>query len=161
MPKTNALRFINRGFVLTMKLLPIIGALLLSTAPAIADEFLYMACKYEVNIRNMRLPSKEIIDEQDLEDIMLFKVDLTNKRIRLRRNPTWDDISVRNNQIIYDIKTRDDGSSFQGTNVIPLNPPGPSYSDWQARIPKVLRVGKAKGECVEIEPSVFEKGFNQ
>ena len=32
MPKTNALRFINRGFVLTMKLLPLIGALLISAS---------------------------------------------------------------------------------------------------------------------------------
>ena len=145
-----------------MELIPPIGALLLSTAPAIADEFLYMACKYEVNIRNMRLPSKEIIDEQGLEEIIFFKVDLTNKRIRRSNNPTWDNISVRNNQIIYDNKSGDGRSYyFQGRNVIPINPPGPSSSDWQSRTQTVLRVGKAKGECVEIEPSVFEKGFNQ
>ena len=142
-----------------MKLLPLIGALLLSAAPAIAEEFLYVACKYEVNIRNMRLPSEEIIDEQDIVDIMLYKVDLTNKKLTGIKNPSWDDISVRENQIIVDIKDWDDGYSFQGTNVIPLNPPGPSYSDWNARIPTVLREGKAKGVCVEIEPSVFE-GLN-
>ena len=142
-----------------MKLLPLIGALLLSATPAFADKSLYVACKYEVNIKNTRLPSKEIINEEDIVDIMLFNVDLTNKRLRSISNPTWDDITVKDNQIIYDIKTGDDGSSFQGRNVIPLNPPGPSYSDWQARIPKVLRVGKAKGVCIEIEPSVFD-GLN-
>ena len=144
-----------------MKLLPLIGALLLSAAPAIADEFLYMACMYEVNIRKMRLPSEEVIDESDIKDIIFFNINLTNKTLSSKRSSSWDDIDVRDDLIILEIKTDDDDYSFQGRNVMPLNPPGPSYSDWQKRTMTALRIGKAKGMCIEIEPSMYEKGFNQ
>ena len=144
-----------------MKILPLIGPLLLSATPAIAGEFLYVACMYEVNIRETRLPSEEIVGERDIKDIMFYKINLTNKVLKSKTHWSWDDIDIRDNQIILEIKRDDDYHSFQGRSVMPLNPPGPTSSNWQERTPTALRIGKAKGMCSEIEPSVFEKGFNQ
>ena len=145
----------------SLRTVPLIGAFLLSATPAIADEFLYMACMYEVNIRETRRPSEEITDERDIKDIIFYKINLTNKTLRSKRSSSWDDIDVRDNQIILEIETDDDDDYFQGRNVIPLNPPGPTSSDWQSRTTTALRIGKAKGMCSEIEPSMFENGFKQ
>ncbi len=60
-----------------MKLPILLTALLLSTSPALADDYLYMVCKVKGRNTITNLTSGHAQDKKDVEDYVMFKVDLS------------------------------------------------------------------------------------
>ena len=108
-----------------MKSLLALGALLLSASPVLADDFLYVSCVINGTSERTALPSGTVIEEGSLPlDYLLFKVNLTSKKLRTHTNTGWTDIRIEGNQIIQDIKVDLKDFSSQLRVVMPLNPPG-------------------------------------
>ena len=140
-----------------MKLPLLLTTLLLSASPVVADEFLYMICKNDTNVKVTDLASGKIIDDKDGEEFLLLKVDLTNKRLRNHVDPGWVDVTVEGDQIIQDTKITLGGTTAQTYTSFPITLPGPISIQYQRREPSQLIVANAEGECREIDSSVFDE----
>ena len=141
-----------------MKLPILVGALLLSASPAVADDFLYVSCEMNGTNKKTALPSGKLIYEGPLQvNTLLFKVDLTNKKLRSNTNAEWSDIRIEGNQIIQDSKFNKKGFSAQVRGVMPLNPPGPtSVHNWY-KTKTEYQVIEGEGICTEIDSSAFDE----
>ena len=145
-----------------MKSLLALGALLLSAAPALADDFLYVSCVINGTSERTALPSGTVIEEGSLPlDYLLFKVNLTSKKLRTHTNTGWTDIRIEGNQIIQDIKVDLKDFSSQLRVVMPLNPPGRYISNLRLNTKTEYQVIKGEGECSEIDSSVFDEASKQ
>ena len=140
-----------------MKLPILLTALLLSTSPALADEYLYMVCKVKGRNTITNLTSGHVLDKKDVEDYVMFKVDLSKSLFRNNRNPDWDRISVIGNTIVQDKKISREGFSARVKGVLPLNLPGPISTDSWFKNTIEYQVIKTKGDCRKIDASMWEK----
>ena len=87
-----------------MKLPLLLTTLLLTSSPVVADDFLYIVCKYDANMKVTELPSGKTTENQLEGEFILFKVDLLNKKLRNHVDPRWADVTVEGDQIIQDTK---------------------------------------------------------
>ena len=140
-----------------MKLLILLSALLLSTPPVFANEFLYMMCKTNSNVKVSDLSSGEITAEEDMEEQFLFKIDLTNKKLRNHISPEWVDVRVEGDRIIQDERYTRGNQSLHSQGSLPLTLPGPISIHNQWRNPTKLRVAKTEGRCTEIDSSRWDE----
>ena len=140
-----------------MKLPILLSVLLLSTPPVFANEFLYMMCKTNSNVKVSDLSSGEITDEEDMEEQFLFKVDLTNKKLRNHISPKWVDARVEGDRIIQDERYTEGNRSLHSHGSLPLALPGPISIHNQWRNPTKLRVAKTEGRCTEIDSSIWDE----
>ena len=62
-----------------MKYLPILGALLLSASPAVADDLLYLRCKQSVDMVITDLITSKIVEDRTIDDISILKIDFSKK----------------------------------------------------------------------------------
>ena len=145
-----------------MKLPILLGALLVSATPVIADDFLYVSCEMNGTNKITALPSGKVISERPLMvNTLLFKIDLTNNKMRSHTVTEWSDIRITENQIIQDDKVNKKGFSGQIRGVMPLNPPGPATVHNWFKTMSEYKVIKAVGECREIDSSVFDEASKQ
>ena len=145
-----------------MKLPILLSALLLSATPAAAYDFLYVSCEMNGTNKITALPSGKVISERPLMvNTLLFKIDLTNNKIRSHTVTEWSDIRITENQIIQDDKVNKKGFSGQIRGVMPLNPPGPATVHNWFKTMSEYKVIKAVGECREIDSSVFDEASKQ
>ena len=87
----------------------------------------------------------------------MFKVDLTNKKLRSNTNAEWSDIHIEGNQIIQDSKFNKKGFRAQVRGVMPLNPPGPaSVHNWY-KTKTEYQVIEGEGICTKIDSSTFDE----
>ena len=145
-----------------MKLPILLGALLVSATPVIADDFLYVSCEMNGTNKITALPSGKVISERPLMvNTLLFKIDLTNNKMRSHTVTEWSDNRITENQIIQDDKVNKKGFSGQVRGVMPLNPPGPATVHNWFKTMSEYKVIKAVGECREIDSSVFDEASKQ
>tara|TARA_B100001094_G_C18099601_1_gene754979 strand:+ start:274 stop:720 length:447 start_codon:yes stop_codon:yes gene_type:complete len=140
-----------------MKLPILLSLLLLSTPPAFANEFLYMICKTDSNVKVSDLSSGEITAEEDMEEQFLFKVDLTNKKFRNHISPEWVDVRVEGDRIIQDERYTRGNQSLHSQGSLPLTLPGAISIHNQWRNPTKLRVAKTEGSCRGIVSSRWDE----
>ena len=145
-----------------MKLPMLLGALLLSATPALADDFLYVSCEMNGTNKITSLPSGKLISERPLVvNTLLFKIDLTNNKMRSHTVAEWSDIHIKENQIIQDDKVNRKGYSGHIRGVMPLNPPGPATVHNWFKTKSEYNVIKAVGECRKIDSSVFDEAAKE
>ena len=145
-----------------MKSLLVLGTLLLSASPALADDFLYVSCEMNGTNKITALPSGKLISERPLVvNTLLFKIDLTNNKMRSHTVAKWGDIRIKENQIIQDDKVNAKGYSGHIRGVMPLNPPGPATVHNWFKTRSEYNVIKAVGECRKIDSSVFDEASKQ
>ena len=140
-----------------MKLPILLSALLLSTPPVFANEFLYMMCRTNTNVKVSDLSSGEITDDKDMVEWLVFKVDLTNKKLRNHMFPEWGDVRVEGDQIIQDTRLTEGNQSFHNQASFPLDLPGPISIHISWRLHQKLKVAKVEGRCTEIDSSRWDE----
>ncbi len=140
-----------------MKIPILLGALCLSASPAVADDFLYMVCKIKGSNTSTHLTSLHVLDKKDIEDYLMFKVDLSKSLFRNNRDPEWDRVSVTGNTIVQDKKINREGFSARIRGVLPLYPPGPILIDNWFKNTTEYQVIKGKGNCRKTDSSTWEK----
>ena len=144
-----------------MKFLSLLTVLLLSGPSAVADDFLYMICKNNTNVKVTELPSGKTTVNQDGEEFIFFKVDLTNKKLRNHVFSDWVDVTLEGDQIIQETKITAGGTTAQTNASFPLNLPGPITIHDQWTKPSELSVAKAEGECKEIDSFTWDEGVER
>ena len=139
-----------------MKLPLLLTTLILSASPAIADDFLYMVCKIEVQNTFTNLVSKDVIDD-NYEDYLMFEVDLSKSLFRNHRDPEWVQMSFDGNTIVQDTKYDREGFTARVRGVLPLNPPGQITIDNWFKTTTEYQVVKGKGDCKMSDSSTWNE----
>ena len=110
-----------------MKLAILLGALVLSASPAIADDFVYLRCNASVDILITDSTTSKIIEEKTVDDIAIIKIDFINKTILDARSEGPLSFKLRNN--IMNVLTDSDDNRYKINDVFKLNLTSPiSYS---------------------------------
>ena len=102
-----------------MKYLTLLGALLLSASPAVAQDIVVLECDLSSYGTVIDAETSDVVDSMKDEETKVFKIDVRNKTLDGWHH-TPDPVEIRDGEVIYkDVK--DDGT-FNMT--IKFNPPG-------------------------------------
>ena len=147
-----------------MKLPILLGALLLSASPALADDFLYVGCKTEFAITTSQ--SNQVIDWEQGETMFYFKADLKNSRIMNSIRGEWDKLEIKNGVAFEDKVNVIEGLNYQTKSSIEIQPLGKIVMN--VVVSKVAHSNEdnvqtlnGNGDCKEVDASVFEEALNQ
>ena len=102
-----------------MKYLPLLGTLLLSASPVVAQDIVVLECDLSSYGTVIDAETSDVVDSMKDEETKVFKIDVRNKTL-----DGWEDmpepVEIRDGQVIYkDIK---DTGTFNMT--MQFNPPG-------------------------------------
>ena len=102
-----------------MKYLPLLGTLLLSASPVVAQDIVVLECDLSSYGTVIDAETSDVVDYMKDEETKVFKIDVRNKTL-----DGWEDmpepVEIRDGQVIYkDIK---DTGTFNMT--MQFNPPG-------------------------------------
>ena len=144
-----------------MKLPMLLGALLLSASPAVADDFVYLECDYELKMESRAIRSNQLVMSEVEKISQYLKVDLKNNRLMTSDTEKWRDVLIVNG-ILYEEKY-DEGNKYpiKGELSVAIQPPGMYSGEAFSRDDALRYVMRASGTCKEIDASVFEKALNQ
>ena len=106
-----------------MKLPILLGALFLSASPVIADDFIFLKCKYAVDLVTINSITSEIIEDRTIDDIALLKVDLKKKTIFDTRSSRPLDIAIQDGMITLVVQSEDEEMKIDDAAKIELRPP--------------------------------------
>ena len=70
-----------------MKLFPIIGALLLSASPAVADDFVYLKCKATIESEVFDWNLVKRVKEWEQDAVIHYKIDINKKVVIVSSEP--------------------------------------------------------------------------
>ena len=145
-----------------MKLLPLIGALLLSASPAAAGDYLYLRCKYSADIVTTDSKSSKILDDRTIDDISLLKINFKQKTVLDSRSEGAVGFTIQNKIMIIVQKIDDDETKLNGLDKIELMPPYSSSGSGTAilKSKNVTRNYSYEGSCEEIDASMFDEAVS-
>ena len=147
-----------------MKLPLLLGALLLSSAPAVADDFLYVGCKTEFAITTSQ--SNQVIDWEQGETMFYFKADLKNSRIMNSARGEWDKLEIKNGVAFEDKVNVLEGLNYHSKTSMEIQPLGKIVvnvvvSKVAHSNEDISQMLKGSGDCQEVDASAFEKAMKQ
>mgnify|MGYP006952594158 FL=1 len=140
-----------------MKLQILLGVLLLSASPVIADEFVYFVCRVEATNKRTALPSGKVISDKVVEDSVMFKVNLTDNKMRNHRGADWTDIRIEGDSIVQDTKITREDLTAHLKGLMPLSPPGRFIIDNWFKNTTEYQVIKGEGKCFPTNLSNWKK----
>ena len=146
-----------------MKLPMLLGVLLLSASPAVANDYLYLRCKKLDNIVITNSATSRIIGKRRKDVSSIFKIDLTKKTLTDARARYPQSFTVQNKTIIITYKV--DNDQLKSSDIFKLNlmPPYSISSKGTAIVKSMNKslTTRGEGSCEEVDASVFEKALNQ
>ena len=147
-----------------MKLPILLGALLLSATPAVADNFLYVRCKTEVTATTLR--SNQVVNSEQGDMIFYFKTDLKNSRIMNSTRGEWDKLEIKNGVAFEDKVNVLDGLNYHTKTSMEIQPLGKivvnvAVSKIAHSNDDISQMLKGSGDCQEVDASAFEKAMKQ
>ena len=147
-----------------MKIPILLGALLLSASPALADNFLYVRCKTEFTATTLQ--SNQVVDSEQGDMIFHFKADLKNSRIMNSARGEWDKLEIKNGVAFEDKVNVLEGLNYHSKTSMEIQPLGKIVvnvvvSKIAHSNEDVAQMLKASGDCQEVDASAFEMALNQ
>jgi len=146
-----------------MKSLLVLGALLLSASPAVANDYLYLRCKKSDDIVITDSTTSRIIGKRTKDVSSIFKIDLTKKTLTDASTGYPQSFTVQNKTIITTWKV--DNDQLKSSDIFKLNLMPPySISSKGTAIVKTMNKSltvRGEGSCEEIDASVFEKALKE
>ena len=143
------------------KLSILLGALLLSASPALADDFLYLECDTKFSVINKDLKANQIWREEDV-DIFYSKVDLVNSQILAAKGePEWKELQIIDGVYVFNEEELKHGVATSMSLSLQVVPPRQITVNVLALDGDYSRTTKMTGMCKEVDASVFEKAMNQ
>ena len=144
-----------------MKILLFLGALLLGSAPAIADDLLYLKCdEKRVLTSTVTFGEGEQVPlESDSEELLVLSIDTKNKKMLVNRSEV--DIVIKNGEAIY-TDVFDNGNARVVSTM--LSPPHARYGQGKVVSKEpFLHVTDVviRADCVKIDLSEFDMFLNQ
>jgi len=139
-----------------MKYLPLLGALLLSASPAVADDFVYLKCSGTV-LWGKLIPSGDKAEET--EKITLhFKID-TKKKLYIDSNNPENLHKVKIlNGVVFEQMDFEEGATGHMIAQIAFDPPGKMLAKTKARdnSTSVEYTQEISGICIASDASAYE-----
>tara|TARA_B100000073_G_scaffold321400_1_gene301903 strand:- start:112 stop:561 length:450 start_codon:yes stop_codon:yes gene_type:complete len=146
-----------------MKSLLVLGALLVSASPVIADDYLYFRCNQSGDLVITNSTTSKIIEDRYLEDIAYVKVDFKKKTVFDTRSAEPLSFTIQNNVIT--VLTKAEYNEVKINDVVKMNllPPYPISSNGTIVFKNNNRTNTHRtiGTCEEIDASVFEKALKE
>ena len=140
-----------------MKYLPLLGALLLSASPAIADDLIYLECDVKGTETTIQQSTNEILEKRDLATKGFYTIDSINSRLASDNSGDWEDVTIANGIATDQFK--------EGPNVgiasIEFSPPGVFNVEYTASQDGILLKVVMTGTCKNTDRETAEKGMNQ
>ena len=146
-----------------MKLPMLLGALLLSASPVLADDFVYLRCKKSDDIVSTNSATSKIIEERTKDDTSILKINLIKKTLTDARAGYPLSFTVQNKLITATFKV--DNDELKSDDIFKLNlmPPYLITAKGTAIVKTMNKslTGRGEGSCEEIDASVFEKAMKE
>ena len=159
-----------------MKLPMLLGALLLSASPAVADDFVYLRCETKTQVRAIDAETAQVIrdfeeTESTNEDNIrsdIYRIDLKNSQYTLHlEGNRMSDVQVSIDAKIKNGKLMHYGEGPRGyiETKIMYDPPGEILikGSFIGASIQAMYIAEfiTKGSCKDIDASEFEKSLNQ
>ena len=146
-----------------MKYLTILGVLLLSASPAVADDFLYLKCKQSVDMVITDLTTSKIVEDRTIDDISILKIDFSKKTMHDSRAELTVNFALKNKIATIIQKVDDDEVKLDDATKIKLSPPYLNSSTGKGilKAKNQSSTHKAEGKCEEVDASVWNKSFKE
>ena len=145
-----------------MKFHLVLGALLLSASPAIADDFLYLRCDTKFSKISKDLRANKIIEIDEGADVLHSKVDLINSRVMTAEDDAeWEEVEIVNGVYSVGEEKLVDGVTLSTSMFLQVDPPGKMTVNVLSRDDNSSVSFKVTGMCKEVDASVFEKALKE
>ena len=143
-----------------MKFHLVLGALLLSASPAIADDFLYLRCDTKFSKISKDLRANKIIESDEGVDIFHSKVDLVNSQILAAKGePEWKELQIVDGVYVFNEEELKHGVATSMSLSLQVDPPRQITVNVLALDGDYSRTTKMTGMCKEVDASVFKKAL--
>ena len=143
------------------KLSTLLGSLLLSVSPAIADDLVYLECESNLLTTIKDLKSNQITKREEPTETTYHKIDLANSRTASAKKPGWEEVKIVDGVILLDQEFTVNGVDMKMNGFWQIVPPGRFTGDGLASNDAFSATFKVRGICKAIDESVFEKALNQ
>ena len=146
-----------------MKLPLLLTTLLLSSTPALADDFVYLKCESNHIVTVKDLVSNQIIKREENAVIQYLKIDLLNSRIMGSLGGEWEGVEIVNGYVVEDKEEIVNGNTVLQKASMQFDPAGKIVADMLIRRDSLseLESGKIRGICKGSDESAFEEALNQ
>ena len=143
-----------------MKLTALLGALLLSASPALADDFVYLKCDALVSAITKRAITNEVLDDGQEQERRFFKVDVTNSRVK-EQTGRWDDVTLVNGVAYSRVNDVYEGATIVGEFMLEYSPAGRISIQATTTFDEVIGKMIVNGTCLSSDKDTFEEGASQ
>tara|TARA_Y100000766_G_scaffold75236_1_gene63727 strand:- start:1171 stop:1614 length:444 start_codon:yes stop_codon:yes gene_type:complete len=144
-----------------MKLPILLGALLLSASPVVADDLVYLECETKSVNTTKDLKSNQIMKREETAEITHHKVDLANGRTASAKKPEWEEVKIVDGVAVLDEESTDNGVNISMKASWQIVPPGRLTGDGVFSNDVSSETYKIRGMCKAIDESVFEKALKE
>ena len=141
----------------------LLGALLLSASPVLADDFVYLRCKKSDDIVITNSATSKIIEERTKYVSSIFKIDLAKKTLTDARANYPLSFTVQNKLIIATWKVDNDEMKSEDIFKLTLMPPYSISAKGTAIVKTMNRslTTRGEGSCEEVDASVFKEALKE
>ena len=143
-----------------MKLTALLGALLLSASPALADDFVYLKCDALVSAITKRAITNEVLDDGQEQEQRFFKVDVTKSRVK-EQTGRWDDATLVNGVAYSSVNDVYEGATIVGEFTLEYSPAGRISIQGTTTMDGLIQTMNVNGTCQSSDKDTFEVGASQ
>ena len=143
-----------------MKLTALLGALLLSASPALADDFVYLKCDALVSAITKQAITNEVLEDVQEQEQRLFKVDVTNSRVK-EQTGRWDDVTLVNGVAYSRVNDVYEGATIVGEFTLEYSPAGRISIQGTTTMDGLIQTMNVNGTCQSSDKDTFEVGASQ
>ena len=143
-----------------MKLTALLGALLLSASPALADDFVYLKCDALVSAITKQAITNEVLEDVQEQEQRFFKVDVTNSRVK-EQTGRWDDVTLVNGVAYSSVNDVYEGATIVGEFTLEYSPAGRISIQGTTTMDGLIQTMNVNGTCQSSDKDTFEEGASQ
>ena len=146
-----------------MRSLLVLGALLVSASPVLADDFVYLRCETMQNLTYSNSKTSKILDNRRMSAVNILQVDLKKKTLFDTRSTRPIDVTIQGTNLSWRNAFNTIKSEQDVSGKINLVPPY-HFSTGGVVTDKTNNINltfSEEGSCAEIDASEFEEALNQ
>ena len=140
-----------------MKLTPLLGALLLSSTPAFANDFIYLQCDANIQLRTRDKTSLKLPREESEDFVINFRIDIKKKVMVESKDGVERPFEIlRKGLLLQKIRQQDPINLVELDTYIQYDPPGRMHLKSYSSVGTEEGTGKGEGKCKASNASEYE-----
>ena len=152
-----------------MKPLVILGALLLSSPPAFADDFIYLKCENQTRLTSSEIKTGKIINDGEIKaETVYLKIDPIGNRFMSyktssdKKDYRWDEANITGGVLSASIANANEALEVNGEIDVEFEPAGKLKSKVSAIAFGMISTEiDITGDCVNVAGSFFEEALKE